>query len=65
VDIAGTTVTGGAQIFALNIDNPNSTGLIDLDNYDFVIAPGETLTISGKSSNASELGAAINWSEDI
>ncbi len=63
-DVAGTTVTGGTYIGGVSVDNPNST-FIDLEPYDLYLAPGDTLTISGYSSNASEIAVAINWSEEL
>jgi hypothetical protein len=63
-DTAGTTVTGGTYIGGLVGDNPNNDSL-DLEKYDLFIAPGQTLTISGFSSNASQIIVAVNWSEDI
>lgn len=64
VDVAGTTVTGGTHIYSIALDNPNSQ-YIDLTPYDLFVAPGETVTVSGFSSQTSELSVALNWSEDI
>ena len=63
-DIAGTTVTGGNLIFNLVVDNPNSD-YVDLTSYDLFVVPGETLTISGYSTNSSSLAVGVNFSEDI
>jgi hypothetical protein len=63
-DVAGTTVAGGTYIHSVTVDNPNSRD-INLEPFNLFIAPGEILTISGYSSNSSELGVSINWSEDI
>ena len=63
-DTAGTTVTGGTYIVGIVCDNPN-TSQVGLEPYDLFLAPGETLTISGTSSNSSEMNVSLNWSEDI
>ena len=61
---AGTTVTGGTYLGGIAGDNPSSQA-IGLEPYDLYIAPGQTLTISGFSSIASQIEIALNWSEDI
>lgn len=63
-DVAGTTVTGGYSIFGISVDNPNTQN-IDLTPYDLFVAPGEIMALDGISSNASQLGVTLNWSEDI
>ncbi len=63
-DIAGTTITGGTKVFSIIVDNPN-TQVIDLIPYEIFIPAGETLTISGTSTNSSTLGVSLTWSEDL
>lgn len=63
-DTAGTTITGGYRLFSITVDNPNSS-IIDLSDYDLVIAPGQILSIAGYSSSTSQLATSINFSEDI
>lgn len=63
-DTAATTAAGGTLIYSIVVDNPNST-VIDLTPYELFLAPTEILTISGYSSNASELAVGLNWTEDI
>ena len=63
-DVAGTTVANGSYIFGISVDNPNSTPY-NLLSEEIFIAPSETLTISGTSSNSAELGVTVNFSEDI
>lgn len=63
-DVAGTTITGGIYLRGYTVDNPN-TQIIDLERYNLYVAPTETLTISGFSTNTSLLAVAINWTEDI
>lgn len=63
-DTAGTTITGGTRIFSATLDNPNSA-TIDLVPYDLFIAPSEIASVAGTSSNASQLGVSLTWSEEI
>lgn len=63
-DTAGTTATGGTSIFTIGVDNPNSQ-LVNLIPYEIYIAPSEILTLSGFSTISSNIGVAVNWSEDI
>lgn len=64
VDTAGTTVTGGTYVFAINIGSPGGVPF-DLEKYNIVIAPGETLTVSGFSTASTTIGAVVTWTEDI
>lgn len=64
-DTAGTTVTGGTYLFSITLDNPASSGTIDLTPYDLFVTPAETMTISGYSSTNAQLGVSVTWSEDI
>jgi len=63
-DTAGTTVSGGTFIYSISVDNPNST-MKDLIQESLIIAPGETLTVSGYSTNSATMGVSVNFSEDI
>jgi hypothetical protein len=63
-DVAGTTVTGGSYIGGVTVDNPSSQ-FVDLEPYKLYISPGQILTVPGFSTNASVIGVALNWSEDI
>lgn len=64
VDTAGTTLTGGTDVWSATMDNPN-TQVIDIENENIFVAPGEIASVSGLSSNSSQLGVSLNWSEDI
>lgn len=63
-DTAGTTITGGTQLFSVSMDNPDSA-IVDLTPYDIFLAPGDTLSIAGTSSNNATMTASLNWNEDI
>ena len=64
VDVAGTTATGGTYIFNLNVAD-HASSFLDLSTLDIFVAPGETLTISAKSSASAQVGCSVNWFEDI
>jgi hypothetical protein len=64
VDVAGTTTSAGTYIFNINAAG-NTSSFLDLTALEIFIAPGETLTVSGKSTSSATIGAAVNWTEDI
>jgi hypothetical protein len=64
VDTAGTTASAGTYIYNINAAG-NTSSFLDLAALEIFIAPGETLTVSGKSTSSATLGAAVNWTEDI
>lgn len=65
-DTAGTTVTGGTQVFNTVLGNDGSE-FCDLTDFDIYLLPGETLTVSAAavSGAASNQVVAINWNEDV
>lgn len=63
-DVAGTTITGGLQLFN-NVLARNNSNFIDMTPFDFYILPGETLTISGTCTSSTTIAIAINWNEDV
>jgi hypothetical protein len=64
VDVAGTTASAGTYLFNINAAG-NTSSFLDITPLEIFIAPGETLTISGKSTASATIGAAVNWTEDI
>jgi hypothetical protein len=65
-DTAGTTITGGTQVFNVTVGNDGSE-FCDLTDFDIYLLPGETLTVSAASISgaASNQAVAINWNEDV
>jgi len=65
-DTAGTTVTGGNQVFNCAI-GANGNQFSDLTEFDIFLLPGETLTVSAASISgaASNQVVALNWNEDV
>jgi hypothetical protein len=63
-DIAGTTVTGGRQLFSCTVA-PAFSQVIDLSALDLQINNGDTFTITGQNaSGGAQTGfAALNWVE--
>jgi hypothetical protein len=64
-DIAGTTLTGGEPIFTISVSK--STGdVIDLSQYNIVLEPGETLTLSVEAtSSTTDATGSLVWSEQF
>lgn len=63
-DVAGTTSTGGTLVFNAMINNTGQF-IIDLTPFNIFVAPGEILTIAGSATGATQIGIAVNWTEDI
>lgn len=64
VNTVHTTSTGGVLYFALS-NNGQSSVVIDLTQYELVVAPGEILTVAGFSTASATMSASLTWSEDI
>ena len=63
IDVAGTTVTGGKQLFNISLAGKNDREAIGLVPYDIIIAPGETVTVSGASASNATIDASLLWKE--
>lgn len=61
-DTAGTTITGGTQIYAACIV-VGGNDVIPLEGIE--IEPGETLTISAQSDDSSTVQVAVDWVEEV
>ena len=63
-DTAGTTLTGGTEILAIQLGRTDSKE-IPLKEFKLDLLPGELITISGASASAStsDIGASIHWRE--
>ncbi len=62
-DSAGTTFTGGVEIFAVELGKTDSKE-IPLKDFKIDLLPGEIIMISGAAqSGTSDLGASIHWRE--
>ena len=63
-DTAGTTISGGTQIFNNSLSR-NSNMFMDMTPFDIFIAPSETLTFSATATTSGAVQVAVNWNEDV
>jgi len=63
IDTAGTTVTGGKELLTLPLAGKNDREVLDMTPYDIILAPGETLTLSGVSANSATINGSVLWKE--
>lgn len=64
VDTAGTTITGGQQVFNITLAR-NGDSTVDLMPYEIEVQPGETYTFSVTVQAAADIRVAVNWFEDL
>lgn len=63
MDVAGTTVTGGKEVFPSPLAGKNDKLDKNLTDFKIIIAPGESLTIAGSSANSATINSALLWKE--
>lgn len=63
IDTSGTTVTGGTEIFPLALAGKNDRDFVDLTNFELLLHPGETLTLTGASANSATIHGSLLWKE--
>jgi hypothetical protein len=63
-DTAGTTGTGGSLIFTIQ-SGAQGSPLLDLTNFNIIVAPGEILSITASATATSIVGVSVTWTEDI
>ena len=63
-DVAGTTITGGTQIFNTTIAR-NGDVWIDASDFLLFVNPTETITFSVTAQASADIRVAVNWSEDV
>lgn len=61
-DIAGTTVTGGILIASFAVAKTGDK-TIQFRDFNFLLPPGDTFTISAQSTGSNDVTAAIGWEE--
>lgn len=59
-DTGGTTVTGGTQEYAFALAKADSK---QIDTIALTIYPGDTITISATSANATDVSVGVRWRE--
>lgn len=63
IDIAGTTVEGGKELFYTPLAGKNDRASEDLTPFDIIISPGETVTVAGNSVNSATINSGTLWIE--
>ena len=63
IDVSGTTVTGGKTIMTINMAGKNDRDIVNLTDFDLILVPGDTLTVSGTSANSATFNASMLWKE--
>lgn len=63
IDVNGTTLTGGTELFSFFLAGKNDNLFHELKGHGFLLAPGETLTVSALSANSATVDASILWKE--
>jgi hypothetical protein len=65
IDTGATTVLGGTQIYSVVLGKIDTTQIRLLD-LDFVLSPGDTLTVAAKTaSGTSDVSVGFSWFEDL
>ncbi len=63
IDVAGTTVTGGATIFPAPLAGKNDKFIESIRNLKLILNPGETLTLAGTSVASATMQGSSLWRE--
>jgi len=63
IDTAGTTVTGGDEELSIQLAGKNDRQTLGKSDFDLLLNPGESLTISAESVNSATVRANNRWKE--
>lgn len=63
IDTAGTTVTGGKELISSSLAGKNDKEFLGLKQYQFLVHPGDTITLAGSSANSATIDGSILWRE--
>lgn len=63
IDVAGTTVTGGSELDAIDLSGKNDRDKGKFASDRIILNPGETLTVSGTSIGSATMRSHITWRE--
>ncbi len=63
IDTAGTTLTGGKELFVLPLAGKNDAVDKNLVDFRTLLHAGDTLTLAGKSVNEAKIEGSILWKE--
>ena len=59
IDVSGTTVTGGKNLFNIPLAGKNDKGFQNLVPYEIILNPGETVTLAGESIASATVEGAL------
>lgn len=62
-DVAGTTVTGGKELFPIPLAGKNDKEIQDVSNYRVILGPGESMTVAGSSDASATMRGGFIWHE--
>lgn len=63
IDVAGTTVTGGKELFSFALAGKNDKIFHGIKDHKILLSAGETITISAISVGAATVNASLLWKE--
>lgn len=63
IDTAGTTVTGGKELFTVPLAGKNDRESLNLIEYKIMLLAGDTITVAGSSSNSATINTSLLWKE--
>ncbi len=63
IDVDGTTVSGGKELFDFGLAGKNDEIFHGLGEHKIYLAPGETITISAISAGTATVNASLLWKE--
>lgn len=63
IDIAGTTLTGGTELIPSELAGKNDRNNENISPFEFLIHPGETITLAASSANSATIRGSLLWRE--
>ncbi len=63
IDTAGTTISGGIELFTIPLAGKNDAERENIIDHTIVVNPGDTITLSGSSVASATIRAGILWKE--
>jgi hypothetical protein len=61
-DVAGTTLTGGTEVFSIQLDKTGRQ-FVDLTPYHIRLQPGDIVTLGATSASSTDVFGSIGWRE--
>ena len=63
IDVDGTTVTGGVEILSGDLAGKNDKVIESMRDYELMLHPGQTMTVTVQSVNSSTFNGSLMWKE--